>query len=580
MPAELVPAAPLLEVVLPRLVNALAEQGELVLSSTTSTGSRAPRRARASPGSSTTCPRRVQLVLSTRADPALPLGALRAHGQLLELRADDLRFTAPEADEFLNGRLGLDLAAADVELLVARTEGWPAGIYLAALSLAGKADKPALVRAFDGTSAHVVDFLSSEVLGAYEPELQAFMLRTSVLERLCVPLCDAVLGQRRLGRRAGVAGALEPLPAPARRPAPLVPLPPSVRPAPAGRAGAPRARARAGPAPARVRVARRVRARPTRRSTTRSRRTRSREAGELIAETWVHYVNAGRTSSVLDWLLRFPEPSASTPTRGCCSSRRGSPRCAAARTTCAARWPRAAPARRAGRRARSRTASPRSSRASCVLQRGVRVGRRGGLRSRPARARPSSRDPTRRGGRWSPGRSAGATTATATSTLAERWLRGDGAARPAGRPVDRRHRRDRRPVADRGHARRPRRSSCAWRPQAVDAGARARACSTAREVGEVHTAHGVALAAHGPPRGGAARARAGRLPAPAVGTAARPRRRADRARGGERRRRRSRARRGALRRGGGAPGRLPRPGRAARAPGRRVGAPARPPARS
>ena len=110
--------------------------------STTSTGCRAPRRARASPGSSTTRPSTLQLVLSTRVDPALPLGALRAHGQLLELRADELRFTEAEAEEFLNGRLGLGLAPADVELLVARTEGWPAGIYLAALSLAGKADKP------------------------------------------------------------------------------------------------------------------------------------------------------------------------------------------------------------------------------------------------------------------------------------------------------------------------------------------------------------------------------------------------------------------------------------------------------
>ena len=111
-------------------------------------------------------------MLSTRTDPALPLGALRARGQLLELRVDELRFTGEEADEFLNGRLGLGLAAADVDLLVSRTEGWPAGIYLAALSLAGKEDKHGLVAAFDGTSAHVVDFLSSEVLAAYEPDLQ------------------------------------------------------------------------------------------------------------------------------------------------------------------------------------------------------------------------------------------------------------------------------------------------------------------------------------------------------------------------------------------------------------------------
>ena len=136
-------------------------------------------------------------MLSSRTDPPLPLGALRAHGQLLELRADELRFTLPEASEFLNGRLGLELDEADVELLVARTEGWPAGIYLAALSLVGHDRQARLVKAFDGTSAHVVDFLASEVLAAHEPELQTFMLRTSVLERLCAPLCDAVLEDRR-----------------------------------------------------------------------------------------------------------------------------------------------------------------------------------------------------------------------------------------------------------------------------------------------------------------------------------------------------------------------------------------------
>ena len=150
-------------------------------------------------------PSNVQLVVSTRTDPALPLGTLRARGQLAELRVDALRFTTAEADEFLNGRLALDLSAADVESLVGRTEGWPAGIYLAALSLAGSPDKSGLVRAFDGTSAHVVDFLAGEVLAAHEPELQTFMLRTAVLERLCAPLCDAVLDRR------GSAAALDSL---------------------------------------------------------------------------------------------------------------------------------------------------------------------------------------------------------------------------------------------------------------------------------------------------------------------------------------------------------------------------------
>ena len=251
-------------------------------------------------------PSTLQLVLATRADPALPLGALRAHGQLLELRADDLRFTAPEAHEFLNDRLGLGLAAGDVDLLVTRTEGWPAGIYLAALSLAGKPDKAALVRAFDGTSAHVVDFLSSEVLGAYEPELQAFMLRTSVLERLCVPLCDAVLDG------SGSAAALESL---ARSNLFLIPLDDQRRWFRFHHLFAQLLR---------VELERREPALvPTlhRRAfewhdefgTTDEAIHHAvaahafAEAGSLIAGTWVHYVNAGRTSSVLDWLLRFPE---------------------------------------------------------------------------------------------------------------------------------------------------------------------------------------------------------------------------------------------------------------------------------
>ena len=257
---------------LPRLVNELAEQPELalVLDDFHRLSSAAARESIA--WLVDHLPPTLQLVLSTRTDPALPLGALRAHGQLLELRADALRFTADEARAFLNGSLELGLDDADVDLLVARTEGWPAGIYLAALSLAGKADKHALVAAFDGTSAHIVDFLSGEVLAGYPPELQRFMLHTSVLERLCAPLCDALLGRRRLGRRAGVARALEPVPDPARRPPRVVPLPPPVRADPAARARAARAGRRAGAAPAGLRVAHARRARPTRRSTTRWRR--------------------------------------------------------------------------------------------------------------------------------------------------------------------------------------------------------------------------------------------------------------------------------------------------------------------
>ena len=251
-------------------------------------------------------PATVQLVLSTRVDPALPLGALRARGQLLELRADELRFTAAEAHEFLNARLGLGLGAEDVELLVARTEGWPAGIYLAALSLAGKPDKAGLVRAFDGTSAHVVDFLSSEVLGAYEPELQAFMLRTSVLERLCVELCDAVLGE------PVSAEALESL---ARTNLFLLPLDDQRRWfrfhhlfAQLLRVELERREPELVPE-----LHRRAYAWHTESGTTEEAIHHAMaagafaEAGDLIAGTWVYYVNGGRTSSVREWLLSFPD---------------------------------------------------------------------------------------------------------------------------------------------------------------------------------------------------------------------------------------------------------------------------------
>jgi LuxR family maltose regulon positive regulatory protein len=301
----MVPAAPLLEVVLPRLVNELVEQGEvaLVLDDFHRLSSGSARESVA--WFVDHVPASFQLVLASRMDPALPLGALRAHGQLLELRADDLRFTEAEATEFLNGRLGLELDRGDVSLLVARIEGWPAGLYLAALSLAGKADKHALVRSFDGTSAHVVDFLAGEVLAGYDERLQSFMLRTSVLERLCPELCDEVLGED-----SSIA-ALESL---ARSNLFLVPLDgrqrwfrfhhlfaqilrvelerrePELVPELHRRAyGWHRAFGTTDEAIQHALAARMF-----------------GEASGLITETWVHYANAGRTASVLDWLTRFP----------------------------------------------------------------------------------------------------------------------------------------------------------------------------------------------------------------------------------------------------------------------------------
>lgn len=140
-------------------------------------------------------PSTFRLVLASRNEPGLPLGTLRARGELLEVRADDLRFTVDETEELLNERLELGLARTDIEPLVERTEGWPAGIYLAALSLGGVEDRGAFAREFGGANRHVVDFLVDEVLDAHSPELRTLMLRSSILERMSGPLCDAVLAQ-------------------------------------------------------------------------------------------------------------------------------------------------------------------------------------------------------------------------------------------------------------------------------------------------------------------------------------------------------------------------------------------------
>jgi LuxR family maltose regulon positive regulatory protein len=134
----------------------------------------------------------LHLVVSTRHDPPLPLGRLRARGALTEVRADDLRFSEAEASEFLVGGLGLVLSTAAVASLQARTEGWPAALYLAALSLRGRHDTQAAVDQFAGDDRYVVDYLTTEALARQTPELRNFLLRTSILARLTGPLCDAV----------------------------------------------------------------------------------------------------------------------------------------------------------------------------------------------------------------------------------------------------------------------------------------------------------------------------------------------------------------------------------------------------
>ena len=135
------------------------------------------------------------LVLAGRSDPPLPLARLRARGQLVELRAADLRFTHGEAGELLAAADGPALPEALVSALGERTEGWAAGLQLAALSLRGRADVPGFVAGFSGSNRYVLDYLTEEVLDGQPPELTTFLLESAVLERLSGPLCDAVLGR-------------------------------------------------------------------------------------------------------------------------------------------------------------------------------------------------------------------------------------------------------------------------------------------------------------------------------------------------------------------------------------------------
>jgi LuxR family maltose regulon positive regulatory protein len=138
-------------------------------------------------------PHQLHLVIVTREDPNLPLARLRARGQLAELRAADLRFKSAEAAEFLNRVMGLNLSAEDIAALGNRTEGWIAGLQLAAMSMQGREDTAGFIRSFTGSHHFILDYLVEEVLQRQPETVQNFLLRTSILDRLCGPLCDAVL---------------------------------------------------------------------------------------------------------------------------------------------------------------------------------------------------------------------------------------------------------------------------------------------------------------------------------------------------------------------------------------------------
>jgi LuxR family maltose regulon positive regulatory protein len=138
-------------------------------------------------------PPQMHLVITTREDPQLPLSRLRVRNQLTELRAADLRFTPAEAADFLNQVMGLNLPADDITALEARTEGWIAGLQLAALSMQGQQDTTGFIRSFTGGHHFVLDYLIEEVLQQQPESVQTFLLRTSILDRMCASLCDAVL---------------------------------------------------------------------------------------------------------------------------------------------------------------------------------------------------------------------------------------------------------------------------------------------------------------------------------------------------------------------------------------------------
>ncbi|MEU4243897.1 LuxR C-terminal-related transcriptional regulator [Actinoplanes sp. NPDC026619] len=142
-------------------------------------------------------PPQVHLVVSTRADPALPLAGLRARGELVEIRAADLRFTLGEVTAYVKG---LDLAVSDIAVLAGRTEGWIAALQLAALSMRGRADVAGFIAGFAGDDRYIVDYLVGEVLDRQPAEVREFLISTCVLDRLTGPLCDAVTG--RAGGRA------------------------------------------------------------------------------------------------------------------------------------------------------------------------------------------------------------------------------------------------------------------------------------------------------------------------------------------------------------------------------------------
>ena len=141
-------------------------------------------------------PEQMHIIIATRSDPPLPLARVRSQNLLTEIRAADLSFRADETANFFNQRLNLQLSTRDIQLLETRTEGWIAGLQLAALSLQGREDPSDFIKGFKGDNRYIADYLTEEVLNRQPEQLRNFLLQTSILGRLCGPLCDAVTHQQ------------------------------------------------------------------------------------------------------------------------------------------------------------------------------------------------------------------------------------------------------------------------------------------------------------------------------------------------------------------------------------------------
>jgi LuxR family maltose regulon positive regulatory protein len=137
-------------------------------------------------------PRKMHLVIATRTDPPLPLARLRGRGLMVEIRMNDLRFTPDETDDFFSKFINMNLSRGDIEALSTRTEGWITGLQMAALSMRGHDDIPAFIKDFTGSNRFILDYLIEEVFQRQPPDIQDFLLKTSMLDRLTTPLCDYV----------------------------------------------------------------------------------------------------------------------------------------------------------------------------------------------------------------------------------------------------------------------------------------------------------------------------------------------------------------------------------------------------